>query len=162
MKTLLLSLALLFGMSLFPVPQAIQGDEKFGDTRFTPYEGLQINWPLAERAQVIQGHAVPVYVGLPKKKYYILGRIHVPHTGGVRVVKRGPDDDLFSEFGRQRDCANQARHQGGNAVLVTSNAKILKTFNLTKEDLEKTAPLLEHKDKLVLVIQFESEVARTK
>lgn len=162
MKTLLLSLAFLFGMSLFPISQAIQGDEKFGDTRFTPYEGLQINWPLAESAQIIQGHAVPIYVGLPKKKYYIQGRIHVPQTGGVRVVKHGPSDDLFPEWGRQRDCANLARYHGGNAVLVTSNAKIIKAFGLTREDLEKTAPLLEHKDKLVVVIQFESEIARAK
>ncbi len=162
MKTLWLSLAFLLGMSVFPLTQAGQTDDKFGDTRFTPYQGLQINWPRAERAQVIQEHSVPIYIGLPKQKYYIMGRIHVPQSGGVRVVIRGPADELFPEWGRQRDCANQARHQGGNAVLVTGNAKILKAFGLTKEDIEKTAPLLEHKDKLVLVIQFESEVARAK
>jgi hypothetical protein len=37
-----------------------------------------------------------------------------------------------------------------------------KAFNLTKEEIEKTAPLYEHKDKLVLVIQFESEIAGKK
>lgn len=162
MKTLL-SLVVLLGMSIFPVPQAIPAEEKFGDTRFTPFEGLQVNWPLSESAQIIQGHAVPIYVGLPRKKYYILGRIDVPQSGGVQIVKRGPSDDLlFTEWSRQRDCANSARHHGGNAVLVTGDEKILKAFNVTKEDLEKTAPLMEHKDKLVLAIQFESEVVGTK
>ena len=47
-------------------------------------------------------------------------------------------------------------------MLVTGNANILKAFNLTKEEIAKTAPLYEHKDKLVLVIQFESEVAGKK
>ena len=96
------------------------------------------------------------------KKYYIMGRLHVPHTGGVRVVKNAPFDDLLPERGRQRGCANQARHHGGDAVLVTGNAKIHNAFRLTREDLEQTAALIEHKDKLVLVIQFESEVARAK
>ena len=162
MKTLMLSLVLLLGTSVFPLPQAGQTDDRFGDTRFAPYVGLQVNWPLAESAQVIPEHAVPIYVGLPQKKYHILGRLHVPPTGGVRGVKNGPSDDLFPERGRQRDCANQARHHGGDAVLVTGNAKILNAFRLTREDLEKTAPLTEHQDKLVLVIQFASEVARAK
>lgn len=51
---------------------------------------------------------------------------------------------------------------GGSAVVVTGNANILKAFNLTKEEIEKTSPFSEHKDKLVLVIQFESEVAGKK
>ena len=162
MKTLILSLALLLGMGINPLPQAAQADDKFGDLRFLPYEGLQLNWPMTESAQVNQDHAVPIYVGLPNKKYHILGRIHVPRPDGVTIVKRGPSDDLFPEKSRQRDCANLARHLGGSAVLVTGNANILKAFNLTKEEIEKTAPLSEHKDKLVLVIQFESEVAGKK
>ena len=105
---------------------------------------------------------MPIYVGLPMKKYYILGRIHVPRADGVTVVKRGPSDNLFPEKSRQSDCASLARQLGGNAVLVTGNANILKAFNLTKEEVEKTAPLYEHKDKLVLVIQFESEIAGKK
>lgn len=162
MKTLILSLALLFSMAINPLPQAAQADDKFGDLRFAPYEGLQLNWPMGESVQVTQDHAVPIYVGLPNKKYYILGRIHVPRPGGVTIVKRGPSDDLFPEKNRQRECAMLAKQLGGSAVLVTGNANILKAFNLTKEEIEKTAPLYEHKDKLVLVIQFESEIAGKK
>ena len=162
MKILILSLALLLGVGIASLPQPAQADDKFGDLRFVPYEGLQLSWPMPDSVQVTQDHAVPIYVGLPNKKYYILGRIHVPRADGVTIVKRGPSDDLFPEKSRQRDCASLAKHLGGTAVLVTGNATILKAFNLTKEQIQKTAPLHEHKDKLVLVIQFESEVAGKK
>ncbi len=162
MKTLILSVVFLFGASLNPLLQAGEDDKKFGDTCFVAYQGPQKAWPVAESAQVIQEHAVPIYIGLPNKKYTILGRIYDPRTGGIGIIGRGLAEGLFSERDRQRDCANQARYRGGTAVLVTNNKDIIKAFDLSKEDLEKTTPLFNHKDKIVLAIKFETDVARGK
>ena len=162
MKTQTLFLALVLGMGIFLHSQAAQAEDKFGGLQFVPYEGLQVSWPLADNAQIDQNHAVPIYLGLPTKRYYILGRIQVPRAEGVTVVKLGPDNDLIPEKSRKHDCASLAKLMGGNAVLVTGNPNLLKAFKLTKEEIAKTAPLYEYKDKLVLVIQFESEVAGKK
>lgn len=160
MKTLLTCLALLVGMGAFPTPQASQTDDRFGDFIFAPYGGIQINWPLAVNARVIQEHAVPIYLGLPQRSYTIMGRILAPHGAGVAaVVSKGPSDEIFNEMGRQRACATLAGQLGGNAVVVTDHPNILKAFNLTREEIEQTAPLLANKDKLVLVIQFDAGLA---
>ncbi len=161
MKTLTLTIVVLLSMSLntSPLLLAGQNDQKFGDTQFLAYQGPQKNWPTAEGALVIRDHAVPIFIGLPKLKYTVLGRIYDPRTSGLGIVGRGLAEGLFSEKERQRDCANQARYRGGNAVLITNHDRVLKAFGLTKEDLEKTTPLFDHKDKIVLVIKFESDVA---
>ncbi len=159
MKTLMLSIVVLLGMSVGTFLQADQNDQKFGDTQFLAYQGPQKIWPTAEGASVIRDHAVPIFIGLPKMKYTVLGRIYDPRSTGVGIVGRGLAEGLFPEKDRQRDCANQARYRGGNAVLVTNHDRILKAFSLTKDDLEKTTPLFEHKDKVVLVIKFEAEIA---
>ena len=162
MKTQTLFLALVLGMGITTLPQAAQAEDKFGDLGFAPYAGFQLSWPRAGSAQITHDQAVPIYVGLPMKRYYVLGRIHVPRAAGVTVVKFDPSNDLFPEMSRQRECAALAKQLGGDAVLVTGNANILKAFNLTKEEIEKTAPLYQHKDKLVLVIQFATEFAGKK
>lgn len=163
MKTLLTCLALLVGMGAFPTPQAAPGHGQFGDFSFAPYGGIQINWPLAVNARVIQEHAVPIYLGLPQRRYIIAGRIFVPYGAGAAVVvNQGPAEDIFNEMGRQRDCARLARQLGGDAVLVTDHPAILKAFNLTKDEIERSAPLLANRDKLVLVIQFDAALAGNK
>ena len=53
-----------------------------------------------------------------------------------------------------RDCANQAKYRGADAVLVTSNEKVLKAFQLTEKEIERTAPLFQHKHKIVLAIKM--------
>lgn len=160
MKTLMLSTVILLGLSLSAGPslQAGPNGQKFGDTQFLAYEGSQKNWPTGEGAMILRDHAVPIFFGLPKLKYTVLGRIYDPRTGGIGIVGRGVAE-IFPEKDRQRDCANQAKHRGGNAILVTNNDRILKTFNVTRDDLERSAPLFEHKDKIVLVIKFDADIA---
>jgi hypothetical protein len=136
---------------LFPVLAAGQTDPKFGDTRFMTYEGEQ-RWPTAEHAESIDGFAVPIYVGLPTRKYRVLGRIYDPRTSGIAVVGRAFAEGLFSERDRQRDCANQARYRGATAVLVTDDERILKALGLSADEIEDTAPLFQHKGKIVLAI----------
>lgn len=162
MKTLMLSLALLLGMGALPGPQAGQRDDRFSEFSFAPYGGVQITWPVAENARVIQDHAVPIYLGLPQRRYIIMGRILASPSPGLITVKHVPPGEIFNEMGRQRSCASLARQQGGDAVVVTDHPAILKAFNLTKEEIEKTAPLLANKDRLVLVIRFDSGVAGAK
>lgn len=132
------------------------GEPKFGDAKFIAYEGPQ-KWPTSESAQVIKDHAVPIYIGLPSKKYTILGRIYDERSRGIGIVTRAFAEGLFSEKNRQRDCANQAKHRGGDAVLITANEAIIKAFGLTSKDLEKSTPLFDHKDKITLVIKFENQ-----
>ncbi len=161
MKTLILSLALLLGAGALPAPQASQAENQFGDFSFVPYGGIQINWPQALNARVILDHAVPIYLGLPQRNYTLMGRI-VASRVTVAGMKQWPPDEIFNEMGRQRDCATLALQQGGNAVIVTDHPAILKAFNLTKEEIDRTAPLLANKEKLVLVIQFNTALAGNK
>jgi hypothetical protein len=140
--------------ALVPSIGTAEKETKFGDTAFLAYEGPQ-DWPTAESAQVIKDYAVPIYIGLPPKKYTVLGRIYDPRTSGVGVVGRAFAEGLFSEKDRKRDCARQAQFRSGDAVLVTNDEKLIKAFNLSKEDLEKTTPLFEHKDKITVAIKFQ-------
>lgn len=144
-------LAVLVLACVFPVLAAGQTDPKFGDTRFMSYEGEQ-RWPTAEHAESMDGFAVPIYVGLPTKKYRVLGRIYDPRTSGISVVGRAFAEGLFPERDRQRDCANQARYRGANAVLVTNDERVLAALALEADEIEDTAPLFQHKNKVVLAI----------
>ncbi len=158
MKTKLLTLLILLGLSAAPLSQA--GDErKFGDAQFIAFQGDQKIWPTGEGTMVIRDYAVPIFIGLPKVKYTVLGRIYDPRTGPFGIVGRGLAEGLFSESDRRRDCARLAQYRGGQALLVTSHERIVKAFNLSLDEIEKTAPLFEHKDKLVLVIKFETDIA---
>jgi hypothetical protein len=149
---------LLFGitMLLFAAPGLAQNtnDPKFGDTRFMFYEGDQ-RWPTADSAEAISGFAVPIYVGLPTRPYKVLGRIYDPRATGIGIVGRVFAEGLFSESDRQRDCANQARFRGGNAVVVTNDERIVSVLNLTRSEIEGAAPLFDHKDSVVLAVKIE-------
>jgi hypothetical protein len=131
-----------------------QDAKKFGDAVYLTYEGTQ-SWPTGDRAQIVSDFAVPIYLGLPNKRYKVLGRIYDERTSGIGVMTRAFAEGLFSEKDRQRDCADQAKYRGGDAVLVTSDERIIGPLGLSKEELSKTAPLFQHKDSAVLVIKFE-------
>jgi hypothetical protein len=128
--------------------------KKFGDAVFLKYEGTQ-SWPTGERSQIISDFAVPIYLGLPNKRYRVLGRVYDERTTGIGVMTRAFAEGLFSEKDRQRDCADQAKYRGGDAVVVTNDERVVKALGLSKEELSKTAPLFQHKDSVVLVINFE-------
>lgn len=162
MKTKLLTLLILIGLSGSPLVQAGDNEKKFGDAQFITYAGDQKIWPTGDGALVIRDYAVPIFIGLPQLRYTILGRVYDPRTTGLGIVGRGLAEGLFSESERRRDCANQAQYRGGNALLVTNHERIVKAFNLSRDEIEKTAPLFEHKDKLVLVIRFDTDVASRK
>jgi hypothetical protein len=131
-----------------------QDAKKFGDAVFLKYEGAQ-SWPTGDRSQSISDFAVPVYLGLPNKRYKVLGRIYDERTSGIGVMTRAFAEGLFSEKDRQRDCADQAKYRGGDAVLVTNDERIIAALGLSKEEVSKTAPLFQHKDSVVLVVKFE-------
>jgi hypothetical protein len=127
---------------------------KFNDAAFLRYEGVQ-NWPQGSGAQIISDFAVPIYLGLPARPYKVLGRIYDGRTSGIGVMGRALAEGLFPERDRQRDCADQAKYQGGDAVLVTNDPRIIKALGLSAEDLTKTTPLFQHKDSATLVIKLE-------
>jgi hypothetical protein len=154
MKTMRLFAAVALVLSSSSAALAAEDEERFGDTRFLAYEGDQ-NWPTAEDAMIIKDHAVPIYVGLPNKRYRILGRIYDDRRSGLARVGRAFAEGLFSEKDRQRDCANQAKFRGGDAVLVTGDERILKALKLDAKELRDTTPLFDHKDKVTLAIKFQ-------
>jgi hypothetical protein len=55
----------------------------------------------------------------------------------------------------KRDCADQAKYRGGDAVLVTNDERVIKALGIGREELSKTTPLFQHKDSATLVIKFE-------
>jgi hypothetical protein len=92
---------------------------------------------------------------LPNKPYKVLGRVYDDRTTGIGVMTRALAEGLFSERDRQRDCADQAKFRGGDALVVTNDERIIKAFGLSKDELAKTTPLFKNKDSLTLVIKFE-------
>jgi hypothetical protein len=136
------------------VAHAQDSGKKFGDAVFLKYEGTQ-SWPTGERAQVISDFAVPIYLGLPNKKYKLVGRIYDERTSGIGVMNRAFAEGLFPEKDRQRDSADQAKYRGGDAVVVTNDERIIKALGLSKDEVSKTAPLFQHKDSVVLVVKFD-------
>lgn len=131
-----------------------KNETKVGDTAFVAYQGSQ-NWPRGERAFVNNQYSVPIYIGLPDKSYKVLGRIYDKRTEGFDVVGRGFDEAFGKERLRMRNCANQAKLNGADAVLVTDDERVVKAFNLSKRDLRDTAPLFDYKHSVVLAIKFE-------
>ncbi len=130
-------------------------DKSFGDAHFIAYGGSARG--LANRQwrpgyQGLRGADLPQSAA---KKYKIVGRIYDPRTSGIGIVGRGLAEGLFPEKDRQRDCARQAQYRDADAVLVTRNKKFVKAFGLKAKEIEKTAPLFDHKDDLVLAIKFE-------
>ncbi len=141
----------LLALALLP---SVRADKGVGDTRFIGYEGTQNGWPIGARAEVIRDFAVPIYIGLPDRGYTVLGRIYDPRTSGIGIIGRGLAEGLFPERDRQRDCANQARLQGGDAVLITGDEGVVNALGLTPNEIRKTAPLFDYKNKVVLAIKF--------
>jgi hypothetical protein len=134
-------------------PAAAQDtSKKFNDAAFMGYEGPQ-TWPTGEGAQIVSDFAVPIYFGLPNRPYRVLGRVYDDRTAGVGVMTRA-FAHLFSERDRQRDAADQAKFRGGDALVVTNDERVIKTFGLTRDDVTKTAPLFEHKDSIALIVKF--------
>jgi hypothetical protein len=154
MRTTTMAMAWMVGIGLAAAAAGAAEDKAFGDAHFMAYEGSVKSWPTGDAAQVIKDYAVPIYIGLPGKKYKVLGRIYDPRKTGIGVIGRGLAEGLFSEKDRQRDCASQAKYRQGDGVLVTKDKKIIEAFGLEAAEIEKTAPLFAHKDKLVLAIKF--------
>jgi hypothetical protein len=63
--------------------------------------------------------------------------------------------ELFSERDRQRDCADQAKFRGGDALVVTNDERVIKAFGLSQDEVSKTSPLFKNKDSVTLVVKFE-------
>ena len=132
--------------------QAKSDENKTGDTSVVSYEGSQ-NWPTGESASIIKDYAVPIYRGLPNKSYKVLGRI-VDMRSGVGEVGKAFDQAFDSENHRLRNCANQAKSHGGDAVLVTDDERILKALDLTPSKARDSSPLSNDQHKVVLIIKF--------
>ena len=133
---------------------AQEAGKKFGDAKFLKYEGMQ-KWPTADRTQIISDFSVPIYLGLPSRPYKVLGRVYDDRTTGIGVMNRAFAEGLFSEKDRQRDCADQAKYRGGDAVLVTNDEGVISALGLSREELSKTTPLFRHRDSATLVIKFD-------
>ncbi len=117
-----------------------------------PYNGAQ-SWPTGNC--ITNGeHSIPIYIGLPAKSYKVLGRITDQRTDGIDVVGKAFDEGLGSEKHRMRNCANQAKQQGADAVLVTDDERVIKVFNLTKQQLHETTPLFHYEHSIVLAIKY--------
>ena len=127
-------------------------EPKTGDTTVVAYEGSQ-NWPTGESTEIIKGYAVPVYKGLPNKGYKVLGRI-VDEREGVEEVGKAFEDTFGGQKHRIRNCANQAKLQGGDALLVTDDERVLKALKLSTKDAKEASPLAREQHKVVLIIKF--------
>jgi hypothetical protein len=153
MKVLVAALVAVLACGAVTV-SAQEAGKKFGDAKFLTFEGTQ-KWPTGDRAQIISDFSVPIYLGLPNKPYKVLGRVYDDRTTGIGVVGRAFSEGLFSEKDRQRDVADQAKYRGGDAVLVTSDERIISALGLSREELSKTTPLFQHRDSATLVIKFD-------
>ena len=128
-------------------------EQQVGDTAFTAYDGPQ-SWPKADKAQTNKDHSIPIYIGLPDKSYKVIGRITDKRDAGFGVMDKAFDEGLGSEKHRMRNCANQAKQHGADAVVVTDDEKVIKVFNLTKKELHESAPLFKYEHSLVLAVKF--------
>ena len=128
-------------------------ETKVGDTAFIAYEGAQ-SWPTAAGSQVNKDYSIPIYMGLPDKSYKVVGRIYDKRTSGLGVVDHAFDEGLGKESHRMRNCANQGKQHGADAILVTDDEKVMKPFNLSKKEVKESAPLFDHENSIVLAIKF--------
>ena len=128
-------------------------ETKVGDTAFTAYDGSQ-SWPTGKDPQIDKEYSIPIYIGLPDKSYKVLGRITDKRDEGVAVMDKAFDEGLGSEKHRMRNCANQGKQHGADAVLVTDDEKVIKVFNLSKKELHESTPLFKHPHSIVLAIKF--------
>jgi hypothetical protein len=156
MKRILVTLPVVLGLCVACSLNATAKDKedtKVGDTAFTAYAGSQ-SWPTGSNPQINKDHSIPIYIGLPDKSYKVIGRITDKRDEGVEVVDKAFDEGLGSEKHRLRNCANQAKEHGADAVLVTDDQKVIKAFNLTSKEVHESAPLFKHEHSVVLAIKF--------
>jgi hypothetical protein len=158
MKRLQVALALALGLCVAGVTAASAKDknseDKVGDTAFSAYEGSQ-NWPTGKGGVVNKDYSIPIYIGLPDKKFKVIGRIYDKRDdSGFDAVGRAFDEGLGSEKHRMRNVANQARDHGADAVIVVEDENVFKAFNLTKREVRDSSPLFKYKHSIVLVVKF--------
>jgi len=130
-----------------------KNETKTGDTEFLAYEGSQ-SWPTGSTFGIDRNYSVPIYTGFPDKSFKALGRIADKRTSGVDEVDRGFDEAFGKERSRMRNCANQAKLHGADAIVVTDDEKVIKALNLTPKEVRKSAPLFDHEHSVVLAIKF--------
>ena len=157
MKRIHLMLAMFLSLSATCVISAAAKDKdddtKVGDTAFTTYDAAQ-SWPTGTTAITNGEYSIPIYIGLPAKSYKVIGRITDKRDEGLDVVGKAFDEGLGSEKHRMRNCANQARLHGADAVLVTDDDRVIKVFNLTRKELHESTPLFHYEHSVVLAIKF--------
>ena len=126
--------------------------EKTGGTSFVPYDGDQ-GWPTSKSPAIDQSHSIPVYEGLPDKKYKVIGRIIDDREGFDLVGK-----ELGGFFGGSkkafRNITNQARKNGGEAVVITEDSRVIEQFGVERRKRKDTSPLNKNREALVLVVTF--------
>jgi hypothetical protein len=156
-KQLHLAVAVLVGFCVVSTTvkakDADKNETKTGDTDFLAYEGSQ-SWPAGKSTEINKDYSIPIYVGLPDKSYKVLGRISDNRTSGVDVMDRGFDEAFGKEKRRMRNCANQARLHGADAIVVTDDEKVIKTLNLSSKEVHESAPLFDHEHSVVLAVKF--------
>ncbi len=159
MKRLHVALALTLGLCVAGVMAAYakdkdeDSDDKVGDTAFSAYEGSQ-SWAKGKGAEVNKDYSVPIYIGLPDRRFKVIGRIYDKRESGFDAMSRAFDEGLGSEKHRMRNVANQAKDHGADAVIVTENEDVMKAFNLTKKEVRKSSPLFKYKHSIVVAVKF--------
>ena len=158
MKRLPVILALVLGLCMSGVIAASARDkdseDKVGDTAFSAYEGSQ-SWPTGKGGVVNKDYSIPIYIGLPDKRFRVIGRIYDKRDdSGFDSIGRAFDEGLGSEKHRMRNVANQAKGHGADAVIVVEDENVFKAFNLTKREVRDTSPLFKYKHSIVLAVKF--------
>jgi hypothetical protein len=149
----LLGVTLMWALSATAKTDEKKDEPKTGDTTVIVYQGPQ-SWPTSTAAEIIKDYAVPIYKGLPNKSYTVIGRIVDERQEGIEQVGKAFDDVFGSQKHRLRNCANQAKLHGGDAVMVTDDERVLKALNLTTKDASKETPLAHERHNVVLIIKF--------
>lgn len=156
MKRMHMALALVLGLCVAGVMavSAKDSEDKVGDTAFSAYEGSQ-SWPAGKGGVVNKDYSVPIYIGLPDKRFKVIGRVYDKRDdSGFDSIGRAFDEGLGSEKHRMRNVANQARAHGADAVIVVEDEDVFKAFNLTKKEVRDTSPLFKYKHSIVLAVKF--------
>jgi hypothetical protein len=159
MKRIHVAAALALGLCVAGVMNACakdkdnDSDDKVGDTAFSAYDGSQ-SWPRGSGGEVNKDYSVPIYIGLPDKRFKVLGRVYDKREEGFDAVSRAFDEGLGSEKHRMRNVANQAKDHGADAVIVVEDEDVFKAFNLTKREVRDSSPLFKYKHSIVLAVKF--------
>jgi uncharacterized protein YceK len=120
-----------------------------GPTSFLAYEGKQQRWPRADSALVKSNFAVPAYQGPPSKSYQLLGFV-VTSDSPIS----GMPSWIWGEETRLANACNQAKEQGADAIVVTMDPVIVKTFNAIPTPGGTSKRLLAESDAVVAAIKW--------